>query len=154
MMVEEKKEVLEEVVPVTKQIELKVIEVKTKYDELNTLQDSIKEKTTEFEKSIEEDKQKLANLKKEIETIETSISTIGKLYFQETQEKNLFGGYKIQERKVIEYDNDKALTWAKEKDMFLTLDKKAFDKAIEGLNLDFVTIKKEPSLTIPKIIKI
>lgn len=74
--------------------------------------------------------------------------------FKEDKVKKLFGGLGIREVQVISYDENTALKWAKEKDMFIALDKKAFEKAVEGLNLDFVEIKKEPQVTYPKEYKI
>ncbi len=66
--------------------------------------------------------------------------------------KKFFGGFGIQERKKFVYDEKLAFAFAKEKDMFLELDKKAFEKAIEGLNLDFVKEEKEIKVTTPKVI--
>lgn len=86
-------------------------------------------------------------LKKEIE-----VQILQK--FKETAEKKYFGDIGIKEYKEINYDKDEAFKWAKEKDMFLKLDDKAFDKAAESLNLPFVKIEKKPKVTFPKIIKI
>ena len=56
----------------------------------------------------------------------------------------------------MSYTQESALKWAKEKDMFLILDKKAFEKSAPDLHLPFVTIKtdKIPTATFPKEIKL
>lgn len=64
--------------------------------------------------------------------------------------KKLYGGIGIQERKTLTYDEDKAFAFAKEKDMFLQLDVKAFEKVAGSLNLDFVTKDKVFTVTFPK----
>lgn len=66
--------------------------------------------------------------------------------------KKFFGGFGVQERKKYIYDEKLAFAFAKEKDMFLQLDVKSFEKAIEGLNLDFVKEEKEVKVTTPKVI--
>lgn len=75
------------------------------------------------------------------------------LKFEETKEKKYFGGIGVKEYSTLEYDKNKALSWAKEKDMFLILDTKEFEKVAENLNLDFVKTEKKPKVTYPKVIK-
>lgn len=132
----------------------KAKEAKSILREMNELSSAIKKREDELQEELKNDKEKLALLKLQFDATNADICELGKAYFKETTNKNLVGGYKIQERKKIEYDETKALAWAKEKDMFLSLDKKSFEKAVEGLSLDFVTISKEPSLAIPKEIVI
>lgn len=74
--------------------------------------------------------------------------------FEKTGEKNLLGGIGIRETSTIEYNADAALKFAKEKDMFLALDKKAFEKAAPALGVDFVTVGKKVTVTFPKEVKI
>ena len=64
--------------------------------------------------------------------------------------KKLVGGIGIRETKDISYNEADALKWAKEKDLFITLDKKAFEKSAESLNLEFVNVNKVIQATIPK----
>lgn len=132
----------------------KAKEAKSILREMNELSSAIKKREDELQEELKNDKEKLALLKSQFDTTNAEICELGKAYFKETTNKNLVGGYKVQERKKIEYDETKALAWAKEKDMFLSLDKKSFEKAVEGLSLDFVTISKEPSLAVPKEIVI
>ena len=132
----------------------KAKEAKVILSEMNKLSLSVKKREDELQEELKNDKEKLALLKSQFDATNADICELGKAYFKDTTNKNLVGGYKIQERKKIEYDETKALAWAKEKDMFLSLDKKSFEKAVEGLSLDFVTISKESSLAIPKEIVI
>lgn len=74
--------------------------------------------------------------------------------FAQTEKKQLTGGLKIQTRKTLQYDVDKATAWSKEKGMFQVLDKKAFDKAAPGLGLDFVKTGTEDTVTFPKEIEV
>jgi hypothetical protein len=74
--------------------------------------------------------------------------------FEETKDKNFYGGIGVKEYTNFTYEEKEALKWAKEKDMFLTLDKKSFESACKNLDLDFVTIDKKPKVTYPKIIKL
>lgn len=131
-----------------------VIELKTNTEERQKLSDLIALKKEEFEKSIADliDNQiplvnRLGELKSEIDL--TAVTLFGK-----TGNKKLFGGIGIQERKSLEYDSNKAFEFAKGKDMFLALDKKAFEKVASSLNLDFVNEKKTVKATFPKEIKI
>lgn len=50
----------------------------------------------------------------------------------------------------LEYDQGKALEWATEHNLCLTLDKKAFDKVAGTVNLDFVEKVEKPSAVIKK----
>jgi len=101
------------------------------------------------------DKEKLED---EIADLKLAIGEAAISEFEKTGVKKQLGGVGVQEAKTktITYDKDLAFKWAKEKDMFLLLDQKAFDKAVDSLNLDFVTIKTgtENKATFPKEIKL
>ena len=106
---------------------------------------------------------KIGNAVAEIKELEEKLNTTFKDIEIELKEqfskdktvKKFYGGFAIQEKKKIEYKEEDAFKWCKEKDMFLTYDKKSFEKACEGLKLDFVKIDKESvQVTIPKEIKL
>lgn len=120
-------------------------------------------------KEIEEKKEFISKRKKEFESeikgivleIKSAEEKLGETFslieteikeeFEKNNKvKNFYGGFGVQERKNIVYDEKKAFEFAKEKDMFLILDKKSFEKAVEGLNLDFVKVKNEVKVTVPK----
>lgn len=79
-------------------------------------------------------------------------------YKKDSSSKTLSGGIKIRVSKStsVDYDDGKALEFAKSKDMFITLDKKAFEVAAPSLGLDFVTINDVTtySATFPKVINL
>lgn len=79
-------------------------------------------------------------------------------YKKDKSSKTLTGGIKIRESKSrsVDYDEAKALEFAKSKDMFITLDKSAFEVAAPSLGLDFVTVQDVTtySATFPKVISL
>jgi hypothetical protein len=115
--------------------------------ELKRLKEIFDNQNDVIYKIIENHSENCKNLKDEIQKL-------GKEEFEKTGNKKLFGGIGIQERKSIVYDEKKAFEFAKEKDMFLSLDKKSFETAAKSLNLDFVKEEKEIKVTIPKEIKL
>jgi len=64
--------------------------------------------------------------------------------------KKLLGGVGIRVMKDLVYDKGHALKWAKEKDMCLSLNKRAFDTIAKTGQLDFVLIKERATVTFPK----
>ncbi len=92
----------------------------------------------------------IKNLSNCVEASKNDLSEEAKKEFEETNKKSLTGGLGIRESKEITYDETKALEWAKEKDLFLILDKKGFEKAASSMKLDFVTETKKIGVTFPK----
>lgn len=115
---------------------------------LKMKEDTFKEENKGLMKSIEEAKEFISNEKKIIE------EKILEEFKKDKTVKKFYGGLGVQERKAITYDSKVALDWAKEKDMFLLLDKKSFEKVAESLNLDFVTSDTNDIVTFPKKIKL
>lgn len=123
-------------------------------ENLDTKKELLKQKKEEFEKENAELLLGIRGLEENVNNTKQKIEEQALTLFESTKEKKMFGGIGIQERVDIQYDADKALEWAKEKDMFLSLDTKSFEKAVEGLKLDFVKIDKKPKVTFPKQIKL
>jgi hypothetical protein len=122
---------------------------------LEAKQEELSNRKELFNKSNEHLMQEIEELKTKLNDVYGEIETDIKQKFNEDKSvKKFYGGFGIQEKKKIEYDFQTALKWAKEKDMFITLDTKSFEKAVEGLNLDFVKLDKEPQVTTPKEIKL
>lgn len=74
-------------------------------------------------------------------------------HYRATQEKAPVKGAEVKVFKVYEYDADRALAWAKEKQLCLVpeqLDVKAFEKLITAQPLAFVKVKEEPRVQIAK----
>jgi hypothetical protein len=113
-------------------------------DRLKDLKARFDKENAELLRSIADRRDYIARLKSEIEP--DAISE-----FKTTGEKKLSGGIGIREITQIAYNPDEVLQWAKDKDMFLVLDVKSFDKAAPSLNLDFVSITKQPKVTFPKL---
>jgi hypothetical protein len=109
------------------------------------------EELAKNKKKFEEDNALLVSdikdLQEKLSTCFTEIEKDIKEEFEKDKTvKKFYGGFGVQEKKKITYDFETALRWAKEKDMFVTLDVTSFEKAVEGMKLDFVTIDKEPSV--------
>jgi len=129
--------------------EEKVKKLKEVLDKENEISNKISEENLKYKKTIENFTKELSSLKEKEKEIKSEIEPLALSMFKESGSKKFFGSIGIREKKIISYDEDKALNWAKEKDMFITLDKKAFEKAAENLKLDFVEIKKEPTVSYP-----
>lgn len=136
-------------------MEENVKRLKDYMERLEVLKAEKKEKDTEYKKTIEEISDKIKTIESSISTVKADLSTEAIEQFNENKEvKTFYGGLAIKEYDVIEYDEKEAETWAKEKNLFMLFDKKGFEKSAKTLNLDFVTFKKEPKVTFPKVIKI
>lgn len=136
------------------EFEKHVKELKEEREKLESIQVNLKSKKEDYEKSIQQEKEQLELHKSKIEGIEKTINELATNHFKETGEKSLYGGIKVQEANVISYDPDKAFNWAKEHSLCLSLDTKSFETLAKIQQFDFVTIKKEPKATFPKVIKI
>lgn len=112
------------------------------------------EMKADFEEANRELLSDISEAKDVIEDIKHHVREAATDRFLETGEKKLFGGIGIREKKLIAYDEKKAFEFAKEKEMFLSFDKKAFEKAAPSLGLDFVELTTEPQVTFPKEIKV
>jgi len=122
---------------------------------LETKQEELSKKKLQFEEETKDLVKEMQDLKDKLALCFTEIDKDIKAKFKEDNSvKKFYGGFGIQEKKKIEYDPEVALRWAKDKDMFIILDVKSFEKAVEGMKLDFVKIDKEPSITVPKEIKL
>lgn len=123
--------------------------------EIEEKKELISKRKKEFESEIEGIVSEIKSAEEKLGETFSLIETEIKDEFEKNNKvKKFYGGFGVQERKNIVYDEKKAFEFAKEKDMFLMLDKKSFEKAVEGLNLDFVEIKPEVKVTVPKEIVI
>jgi hypothetical protein len=96
----------------------------------------------------------IKTLSTQIDELKESIKPEAIAEFKEINKKKLTGGIGIRETDETTYDEVKALAWAKSKDLFICLDKKAFEKSAPSLGLDFVKIEKKTSVTFPSVIDI
>lgn len=91
-------------------------------------------------------------IKSERETIEREIREEAINKFKQTGEKK-FGQIGIRITAKYIFDELDALTWAKEHDLCLALDKTAFKKQLKVQPLEFVKVEEVPIATIPTEIK-
>lgn len=131
-----------------------LIALKMQMDIRKSVEDFIENQKKEFMESIALEVQTLKEAMEKIEELKSGIEKEALEEFEKTQSKKLEGGIGIQERKYIEMDAVKVREWCFEKQMFLEVDTKAFEKAAPALHLDFAVEKKEPKVTFPKEIVI
>lgn len=123
-------------------------QIEKKKELIETFKIDYTSKTESIVKDIKELEEKLNSTFKDIET------ELKEQFNKDKTVKKFYGGFAIQETKTVEYKEEDAFKWCKEKDMFLTYDKKSFEKALDGLTLDFVKKDKATKITVPKEIKL
>ena len=117
----------------------------------------IRAKKDELEKQIAPLKDELSKISDDVSKEASEIEDIVTKLFEATGNKKFYGGFGVQKRKEIDYDESEAFEWAKEKGMFLQLDKKAFEKAAPTMEKDLngiVEIKSRVKVTFPKVAKL
>lgn len=131
-------------------------EYRNQSEEISNLSEEIRNLKRKFEDSIQDKTNELKEKSEKLSSLKEKITQEALEEFTENGKtsKKLTGGIAIREKKVISYDENTALEFAKEKDLFLMLDKKSFEKAAETLNLDWIEVKKEEQVTFPKEIKL
>ena len=132
----------------------KLVVLKNAMSEVESYSAEIKEKREAFELSIKG----LIDAKNErqdcVSWVKKDLTAEALAEFGGSGLKKLDGGIGIRVKAGIKYDPKKALEYAKEKDMFLALDAKSFEKVASGLNLDWVQETATASVTFPKEIKL
>ena len=111
-------------------------------DQLSTLKDEF----ARANKTLIED---LKEASDQANTAKEQVVACAEALYKETGNKKLPGGIGIRIPKVLKYELDKALEWCSSKGMFLSLDKKAFEKAAGDLDLPFVSQSDGLSVTFP-----
>lgn len=125
-----------------------------KYSDLNNSIDKASEdiriKREAFEDSIVG--LKLIKEKLEVAQLEVrkEIEEIAEEEFIATGKKKFFNCIGIRVMTDLEYNEEVALSWAKEKDLCLKLDIAAFKKLAKTNQLEFVTKKERVQVTLPK----
>lgn len=119
-------------------------------EELVLFMDGVQQEFNDKHKAIIES---LSENRGKLGIIEGEIRTMALQEYGITKDKNLTGGLGIRIMKRMEYDSEKALNWANEHKMCLTLDRRAFEKIAKTDQIGFVEFKEEVTATIPKEIK-
>lgn len=123
-------------------------------DKLNELRTKLTEKKVEFE---EINKDLIENIRNEIENLDLIKSNIKEHAiedYEKTGDKKLLGGIGIRVGTLLEYEIEKALAWAKEHSLCLTLDKREFEKIAKTQDIEFVKKGEKITVTFPKKIEI
>lgn len=105
---------------------------------------------TAYEESIKPIVEGLKTLKEKLEVERIIIEEATIKEFKETGNKKFVGGIGVQERRTLEYNEQEVFNWALDKKMFLSLDKKAFEKVAESINAPTVVVGKKTLVTFPK----
>ena len=122
--------------------------------DLEVAASAIRDKRVAFEATLVVEQAELSLLSETIDNLKATIKDEAAAEFAATGKKKLYGGIGIRCTKTVEYDTAEALAFAKEKDMFLALDAKAFEKVAPGLGLPFVSVAERVTVTFPRSIKI
>jgi len=70
--------------------------------------------------------------------------------FEKTQQKKLIGGIGIRVGTNLLYEPEKALSWAKEHNLALYLDKRNFEQLAKTQPIDFVIKEEKITVTFPR----
>lgn len=134
-----KENVLKTALEILKKQREKKEELKKRYDELK-------------ERFEQENKELIETIKKNNETTtqtEETVKDIATSIYETSGEKKLFGGVGIRVYKKLDYDQEKALEWAKQHELCLELNKKSFEKIAKTQEISFVKEGKRIVPTIP-----
>ena len=123
-------------------------------NELSGLKNTLLQKQELFNIENKSLLDKLDSTKDKINDLTTSIKEDGLIEFKETNQKKLTGGLGIRIMTELEYDEDKAFDWAKEHNLCLELDVKAFKKLAKTQKFNFVVKFEKIIITFPKEIKL
>lgn len=128
----------------------KVKNYKSILDLIKVQEENLALMKTSYEESIKPIVEGLKTLKEKLEAERAIIEEAAIKEFKETGNKKFLGGIGIQERKNIEYNEQEVFNWALDKKIFLTLDKKAFEKVAENIGAPTVVASKKTLVTFPK----
>ena len=128
----------------------KLMELKLAMDSDQIFSEEIETKRAEFEAANAELFERQKRNQEVIEECKSVLRENAEEGFKKDGEKKRLGGIGIRVMKQLEYDDAIALKWAKDKDMFLKLDKTSFDKVAKTGEIDFVKINEKVTVTFPK----
>jgi len=123
-------------------------------NELTFVESMLSIEKVKYEESIKSLLAKKEEITKNIETQKEAVKTEALQEYIISNSKKLYGGIGVQERNEVTYDEVAVLDWCKEKKMFLTLDKKAFEKVAENIGAPTVVVSKKTIVTFPKEYKL
>ena len=127
----------------------KIIELKNEMISLNEYALVLKQKQEEFEEQNMDILNSIQEHKNKIEDIKDVLRDNAEAGFAKDGIKQRLGGIGIRIMKKLVYDNDEAFKWAKEKDLFLKLDVKGFEKVAKTGEVSFVNFEESTTVTFP-----
>ena len=144
----------------TKTLE-KLKEFKVQRDAVEKIKEAMDAEQQKFNEAHKVEIVSLAQNRERLNLMEDGLRDLALEEYALTKDKKLTGGMGIRILKKLDYESDKALIWAEQHHIGLTLDKRAFESFaksqeadLKKAKLDFVTIREEATATIPKEIKI
>ena len=131
----------------------KLIELKSALEAEKKINEELAELRVKFEEEHLPLFRQQEKIRNQIVTCKDILSENAEEGFKKDGQKKRLGGIGIRVSKLLQYAEETALKWAKEKDLFLQLDKKAFENVAKTGEIDFVTTKEKITVTFPKEIK-
>ncbi len=130
--------------------------VKELNEEIQKIDEQAKEIRRQADEEVKQLKEEVSykDLEEQLKLEKQKIESEARQEYTITKEKKLLGGVGIREISTIEYDKEKAFKWAKEHNLCLELDTKAFEKIAKNQDINFVKKEKEIKVTWPKEIKL
>ena len=128
--------------------------LKQSMEEEQKINEELKQKQEMFEeenKNLFESRNKLRETISECKAVLKENAEVG--YLKDGL-KSRMGGIGIRVSIIPVYDEKQALQWAKEKNLFLQLDSRAFEKVAKTGEIEFVKLEEKITVTFPKQIKI
>ena len=130
---------------------LRLKDLREKKDKLSALKEEANKKYLADNKDLFSE---IDILKEQMIKTETEIREMALMEYKETGKKKLEYGVEIKIFKKLEYEEAEALKWAKDHNMALSLDKRAFDKIAKADPMDFIKINEIPQATLPSVIEV
>jgi len=128
----------------------KLIELKKAMSAETQVNGEIATKRVKFESDNEGLFVRQKRIREQIAEQKLSLAVEAESEFKEDGIKKRLGGIGIRVLKILKYDADVALAWAKKKDLFLQLDTKSFDNVAKTGEIDFVKVEDNITVTFPK----
>lgn len=132
----------------------KLVELKSAMEAEQKINQEIAEEREQFEKEHTALFEIQTKIREQIMNCKVILTENAEVGFAQDGIKKRLGGVGIRVAKTLDYDSNQALNWAKEKDLFLQLDTKAFEKVAKTETIDFVKIGEKVTVTFPKEIKL
>ncbi len=132
----------------------KVQLLELKEDQLRLLdsQEKLKQKQQVFDDDNQVLIGHIQDLQERIAGQKDTLREVAEVEYKETMNKQLLGGLGVRVSYPIEYNEEKAFEWAKEHNLCIQLDRKAFEHIAKAQPLGFVTKQEKVTITFPKSI--